>query len=96
MRAIATSTSLRRAVPRRSATEGETLYGGNDERVVTHLSVWGYWIMPDEIPGEKTKRDLAQTSPDGRQTYARVRARAVGPAPSLAMRPIRSSSAPCF
>jgi hypothetical protein len=44
-----------------SGMEGETLYGGNNERVSTDLGVWGYWIMPDQIPGEKTKRDLAQT-----------------------------------
>ena len=44
-----------------SAMEGETLYGGNNERVASDLSVWGYWIMPNEIPGEKTKHELAQT-----------------------------------
>ena len=44
-----------------SGMEGETLYGGNNERVATDLSVWGYWIMPNEIPGEKTKRELTQT-----------------------------------
>jgi hypothetical protein len=44
-----------------SAMEGETLYGGNNERVATDLSVWGYWIMPNDIPGEQTKKELAQT-----------------------------------
>jgi 4-amino-4-deoxy-L-arabinose transferase-like glycosyltransferase len=44
-----------------SAMEGETLYGGNNDRVASDLSVWGYWIMPNEIPGEQTKRDLALT-----------------------------------
>jgi hypothetical protein len=44
-----------------SAMEGETLYGGNNGRVAADLSVWGYWIMPNEIPGEKTKKELAQT-----------------------------------
>lgn len=44
-----------------SAMEGETLYGGNNARVAEDLSVWGYWIMPDQIPGEQTKRELART-----------------------------------
>jgi hypothetical protein len=44
-----------------SAMEGETLYGANNARVAEDLSVWGYWIMPDQIPGEPTKRELART-----------------------------------
>lgn len=44
-----------------SAMEGETLYGGNNARVANDLSVWGYWVMPDQIPGEITKRELSRT-----------------------------------
>ncbi len=44
-----------------SAMEGETLYGGNNARVAEDLSVWGYWVMPDQIPGETTKRNLSAT-----------------------------------
>ena len=41
--------------------EGETLYGGNNARVASDLAYWGYWVMPNEIPGEKPKQELAQT-----------------------------------
>lgn len=44
-----------------SAMEGETLYGGNNERVATDLSVWGYWIVPNDVPGEQTKQELSRT-----------------------------------
>jgi hypothetical protein len=44
-----------------SAMEGETLYGGNNARVANDLNWWGYWIMPNEIPGEQTKQALAAT-----------------------------------
>jgi len=86
-----------------SALEGETLYGGNNERVASDLSVWGYWIMPDEIPGEKTKRELAQSrdgvhsrqpvcasTPGRRQAGAGIRAGAVGPAGGLVHRVLPS------
>jgi hypothetical protein len=44
-----------------SSIEGETLYGGNNERVATDLQYWGYWIQPDLIPGEPRKADLMRT-----------------------------------
>jgi hypothetical protein len=44
-----------------TSLEGEVLYGGNNERVASDLSVWGYWIMPNDIPGETTKKELART-----------------------------------
>jgi hypothetical protein len=44
-----------------SAMEGETLYGGNNDRVANDLAVWGYWIMPNDVPGEETKEELART-----------------------------------
>jgi hypothetical protein len=58
-----------------SAMEGETLYGANNARVANDLSVWGYWIMPDEIPGELTKRELAARYDEaGLSTYYHDRA----------------------
>ena len=50
-----------------STIEGETLYGANNTYVASDLSVWGYWVFPDEIPGQTAKRDLAQTMTGERQ-----------------------------
>ena len=47
--------------PALSSMEGEAFYGGNNARVASDLLYWGYWVMPNEIPGEKTKKELAQT-----------------------------------
>ncbi len=44
-----------------STIEGETLYGANNDYVASNLAVWGYWVFPDEIPGQTTKKDLAAT-----------------------------------
>jgi len=44
-----------------STGEGETLYGGNNDYVASTLSVWGYWVFPNEIPGETPKKELVQT-----------------------------------
>jgi hypothetical protein len=44
-----------------STIEGETLYGANNDFVNSNLSAWGYWVFPDEIPGETPKQVLAQT-----------------------------------
>jgi hypothetical protein len=44
-----------------STIEGETLYGANNEHVATDLKDWGYWVFPNDIPGETAKRELAQT-----------------------------------
>jgi 4-amino-4-deoxy-L-arabinose transferase-like glycosyltransferase len=49
--------------PLLSTIEGETLYGANNEVVANDLMNWGYWIMPDEIPGESPKLKLAKTFP---------------------------------
>ena len=43
-----------------SSTEGETFYGSNNPVVADTLEHWGYWVMPDEIPGETPKMELAQ------------------------------------
>jgi hypothetical protein len=44
-----------------STIEGETLYGANNDYVNSNLAVWGYWVFPNQIPGETAKRDLAAT-----------------------------------
>jgi hypothetical protein len=44
-----------------STIEGETLYGANNSYVASDLSVWGYWVFPNDIPGETAKKDLART-----------------------------------
>jgi hypothetical protein len=49
--------------PLLSSIEGETLYGGNNEVVANDLKVWGYWIVPDFIPGETSKHALAKALP---------------------------------
>jgi hypothetical protein len=43
-----------------SATEGETLYGGNNPLVESELNLWGYWITPNDIPGERSKLELSR------------------------------------
>lgn len=43
-----------------STIRGETFYGGNNFFVAENLSHWGYWMFPDDIPGETPKGDLAK------------------------------------
>jgi hypothetical protein len=43
-----------------SSTEGETFYGSNNDVVASSLEHWGYWVMPDDIPGETPKLILAR------------------------------------
>lgn len=60
-----------------SSLEGETLYGSNNEVVATDLSKWGYWIVPNEIPGETGKAILAKGRTDvGLNDYYHARAMA--------------------
>lgn len=42
-----------------SSIRGETFYGSNNDVVANDLRKWGYWILPDEIPGVTTKQELA-------------------------------------
>lgn len=53
--------SLTGRFPLLSSIEGETLYGANNPVVANDLENWGYWVMPNEIPGETPKLDLAKT-----------------------------------
>jgi hypothetical protein len=56
--------SLTGRFPVLSSLEGETLYGANNEVVANNLTAWGYWIVPDQIPGEMHKADLARGRTD--------------------------------
>ncbi len=58
---IARNYALSGEFPVLSTVEGETLYGANNNYVASTLSVWGYWVFPNEIPGETPKDDLART-----------------------------------
>lgn len=42
-----------------STLEGQTFYGGNNSIVAEDLEQWGYWVFPDQIPGEKKMREMA-------------------------------------
>lgn len=44
-----------------STLKGEVFYGGNNPVVSENLLYWGYWVFPNEIPGETPKVDLART-----------------------------------
>jgi hypothetical protein len=37
---------------------GSTLYGSNNPVVADTLDYWGYWIVPDRIPGETPRKEL--------------------------------------
>ncbi len=58
---IARNYALNGEFPVLSTIEGETLYGANNSYIASTLSIWGYWIFPNEIPGETAKKELAQT-----------------------------------
>lgn len=47
--------------PMLSTLRGQTLYGGNNDVVADSMEMWGYWIFPDSIPGEKKASDLARS-----------------------------------
>jgi hypothetical protein len=49
--------------PLLSANEGGTLYGANNDLVANDLTDWGFWITPDDIPGETPKLKLVKTLP---------------------------------
>ena len=46
--------------PLLSSGMGRTLHGANNEVVATPGKQWGYWIHPNDIPGEQSGRVLAQ------------------------------------
>jgi hypothetical protein len=47
-----------------AAIEGETFRGSNNPVVARDERYWGSWIMPDEIPGETPKFELARSMSD--------------------------------
>lgn len=46
--------------PLLSTIEGETFYGSNNDLTAHNLEYWGYWVLPDDIPGEVPKLELAK------------------------------------
>ncbi len=44
-----------------STLRGQTFYGGNNPVVAGTLDYWGYWVFPNQIPGEPTLAELAVT-----------------------------------
>jgi len=42
-----------------STLGGQTFYGGNNPVVAGNLDYWGYWVFPNEIPGETPMAELA-------------------------------------
>ncbi len=48
------------AFPLLSAQEGETFYGANNSTVRTYVFNYGFYNLPDDIPGERPKKELAQ------------------------------------
>ena len=47
--------------PVMSTLRGQTFYGGNNPVVADEWKYWGYWVFPDQIPGEKRLAELAQS-----------------------------------
>ena len=50
--------------PVMSTLMGLTLYGGNNQVVMEDRDYWGYWVYPNEIPGEPTVRSLSESMSD--------------------------------
>jgi 4-amino-4-deoxy-L-arabinose transferase-like glycosyltransferase len=46
--------------PAFSALRGQTFYGGNNAVVANDKAFWGYWVFPNQIPGETPMVELAQ------------------------------------
>jgi len=44
-----------------STLRGQTFYGGNNPVVAHTWEFWGYWVFPDQVPGETPMRELAQS-----------------------------------
>lgn len=49
------------AFPVLSTLRGQTFYGGNNALVATDPHYWGYWVFPNQIPGERTLLSLSRT-----------------------------------
>lgn len=48
------------AFPVLSTLRGQTFYGGNNAVVAEGLQYWGYWVFPNNIPGEAPLAELAR------------------------------------
>ena len=44
-----------------STLRGQTFYGGNNSVVANTLDLWGYWVFPNSIPGERPMYELSHT-----------------------------------
>ncbi|MCE9613202.1 MAG: hypothetical protein K8T26_02945 [Lentisphaerae bacterium] len=49
------------AFPVLSTLRGQTFYGANNVLVDRTWKYWGYWVFPNDIPGETTLYDLSRT-----------------------------------
>ncbi len=49
------------AFPVLSTLRGQTFYGGNNILVASERAYWGYWVFPNQIPGERTLLELSRT-----------------------------------
>ena len=49
------------AFPVLSTLRGQTFYGGNNPVVAHTWEFWGYWVFPDQVPGETPMRELAKS-----------------------------------
>ncbi len=49
------------AFPVMSTLRGQTYYGGNNALTAEGFKYWGYWVFPNEIPGETPLYDLSRT-----------------------------------
>jgi len=44
-----------------STIRGQTFYGGNNPIVADTFGYWGYWVFPDDVPGETPMAELSKT-----------------------------------
>ena len=58
---LARNYSISGKFPLFSTIAGETFYGANNARVANDLAYWGYWVIPDLVPDERPKSELAQS-----------------------------------
>ena len=49
------------AFPVLSTLRGQTFYGGNNSVTANDFRMWGYWVFPDQIPGQTPMAELARS-----------------------------------
>lgn len=60
-----------------STLRGQTFYGGNNELTASSFKYWGYWVFPDQIPGEEKLADLAKAGVSEYEADARYFTRGI-------------------